>query len=84
MKVSKLKPFFPASRVGGSAVAAYAVLTASHQDTANVCALQGVDFIPLVAETTGADFTGNTPASLSNSPASPSEPTGPKPLREQI
>ncbi|CAE6916367.1 unnamed protein product [Symbiodinium natans] len=37
-----------------SAAAAYAAVKASHHDTAAVCTVQGVKFIPMVAETTGA------------------------------
>lgn len=42
-----------ACKEGGSAAAAYAQVKASHQDTAQVCAGQGVHFVPIVAETTG-------------------------------
>ena len=39
---------------GGSAAAAYAATKAAHLGTARECAAQGVRFVPLVAETTGA------------------------------
>ena len=37
-----------------SAAAAYAAVKASHLNTAATCAVQGIKFIPMVAETTGA------------------------------
>ena len=43
-----------ASAEGGSVAAAYAQVKRLHQDTAKVCAEQGVYFVPVVAEITGA------------------------------
>ena len=43
-----------AAAKGASAAAAYAATKASHLDTARECAAQGVTYVPLVAESTGA------------------------------
>ena len=43
-----------AGRQGGTAATAYSALKMSHLDTASLCQQQGVSFVPLVAETTGA------------------------------
>ena len=43
-----------AGRQGGAAATAYSALKMSHLDTASLCQQQGLSFVPLVAETTGA------------------------------
>ena len=43
-----------AGRQGGAAAAAYATVKMAHLDTASICRGQGLTFVPLVAETTGA------------------------------
>ena len=43
-----------AGRQGGAAAAAYAAVKMAHLDTASNCQEQGLAFVPLVAETTGA------------------------------
>ena len=43
-----------AGRQGGAAAAAYATVRMAHLDTASICRGQGLTFVPLVAETTGA------------------------------
>ena len=42
-----------ASQASGSSAAAYASVKSSHHNTAQLCAEQGIHFIPVVAETTG-------------------------------
>ena len=51
---SDRRPWLQASRHTGAAAAAYAQHKELHLDTAQACAAQGVKFMPMVAECTGA------------------------------